>query len=513
MLSKILIANRSEIALRIIRACRELGVKTVTIFSDADRSSRHVSASDESYPIGPAPVSESYLNSDRIVELASKVGADSIHPGYGFLAENHDFADKCEKQGIIFIGPSSKTLALAGDKLTSREVLRKNGIAVLPGSREVIVDSSRALDVAEDIGWPLLLKAAYGGGGRGIRIANSAQELEDLFDSANMEAKGAFGMPGMYLEKYLKSPRHIEFQILRDKKGHCVHLGERECSIQRRFQKLVELSPSPIVGPKTRAQVGEIAKKVARIVEFQNAGTMEFLVDQDLNFYFIEINARLQVEHAVTEMVTGVDIVKEQIRIASGSDLSVDQRMVCLRGAAIEFRINAEDVTREFQPVTGNITDLDLPGGPGVRLDTAIYSGYHIPEYYDSMVAKLIVWGCDAMEAQSRAHRALSEFIIGGIRTTIPLYLEIMRCDAFARGELSTDFIEREHLVEKMSKKNIELSDDYQIIAGIASAIHLSGKAQGLSSPKQAPVVDRKTKWCAEQRRIEEKFIGYAEGL
>lgn len=513
MLSKILIANRGEIALRIIRACRELDVKTVAIFSDADRSARHVLASDESYSIGPAPVSESYLNGERIVELAGEVDADAIHPGYGFLSENHDFAKRCEKQGIVFIGPSSDTLALTGDKLTSREVLRREGIAVLPGSHEVILDSSRALTVAEDIGWPLLLKAAYGGGGRGIRIARNAQELEDLFDQANLEAKAAFGMAGVYLEKFLKSPRHIEFQILRDKRGHCVHLGERECSIQRRFQKLVELSPSPIVGPRLRAQVGDIAKNVARIVEFQNAGTIEFLVDQDLNFYFIEVNARLQVEHAVTEMVTGVDIVKEQIRIASGSDLSIDQRMVNPRGSAIEFRINAEDVTKEFQPVTGYITYLDLPGGPGVRVDTAIYKGYHIPEYYDSMVAKLIVWGCDAEEARKRAYRALSELTIGGICTTIPLYLEMMRCDAFARGELSTDFIERERLVEKVSKKRIELSDESRIIAGIASAIHLSGKAQGLSSLRQVPVVDQKTKWRTEQQIMEGKFIGYAEGL
>ncbi len=442
MFKRVLVANRGEIAVRIIYALKELGIESVAIYSEGDKDSLHVELADYAICIGPPSPAESYLNIPRIMSAAVISGADALHPGYGFLAENPDFADICERSGIKFIGPSSKIISLMGDKIAAKKVMKEAGVPVLPGYDGEIPDLKTAEKIAEEIGYPVILKAAAGGGGRGMRIVESPLELARAFSTAQSEASAAFGDPRIYIEKYIEKPRHIEVQILADEKGNVIHLGERECSIQRRHQKLLEEAPSSVVDSETRKKLGEAAVKGARSIGYVSAGTMEFLMDGDGNFYFMEMNTRIQVEHPVTEMVTQIDLVKEQILIAAGEELSISQDDIELKGHAIEVRINAEDPEKGFAPCPGKIELLHLPGGPGVRIDTHIYQGYTIPPYYDSLIAKLIVHGRNRKEAIARMKRALEEFVVHGIATTIPLHQKIIEHPRFIAGDLDTHFIE-----------------------------------------------------------------------
>ncbi|AVX20142.1 MULTISPECIES: acetyl-CoA carboxylase biotin carboxylase subunit [Carboxydocella] len=443
MFKKILIANRGEIALRIIRACRELGIATVAVYSEADRDSLHARIADEAYCIGPAPSAKSYLNITNIIAAAEVSGAEAIHPGFGFLSENADFAEICQSCGITFIGPPVDAIRKMGDKAVARETMIKAGVPVVPGTEGVVLSEEEALRVAGEIGYPVMIKAAAGGGGRGMRVAQSERELLKQLQTAQAEAKAAFGNEAVYIEKYVEEPRHIEFQILGDKYGNIVHLGERDCSIQRRNQKLLEEAPSPALTPELRQRMGEAAIRAARAVGYYNAGTIEFLLDKHGDFYFMEMNTRIQVEHPVTELITGIDLIKEQIRIAAGEELGYTQEDIRIHGHAIECRINAEDPARNFLPSPGQITFYHPPAGPWVRLDSAVYQGYVIPPYYDSMVGKLIVWGRDRQEAIARMQRALQEFVIEGIHTTIPFHLRILENAFFQRGEVYTNFIQR----------------------------------------------------------------------
>jgi acetyl-CoA carboxylase, biotin carboxylase subunit len=440
MISKVLVANRGEIALRVIIACRELGLKTVAVHSEADRDALHVRYADEDVCIGPAPSRQSYLNVSSIIAAAEITGADAVHPGYGFLAENDHFAEILGECGLTFIGPEPEAIRLMGDKAKARETVRKAGVPILPGSDGPLHSFDEALSVARQIGFPIILKASAGGGGRGMRICWNAEELQAAFETAGIEAERAFGVADVYLEKYLERPRHIEFQIFGDQYGRVVHLGERECSIQRRHQKLLEESPSPALTESMRQRMGEAAIQVARAVSYSNAGTIEFLVQGD-EFYFMEMNTRIQVEHPVTEEVTGIDLVKEQILVAGGAPLSFPDEPLILRGHAIEFRVNAEDPVT-FAPNPGRLTTFHPPGGPGVRIDTAAYRDYVIPPHYDSMIAKLIVRGKDRTEAIARGKRALDFFTVEGIKTTIPLHRAILDNEAFVRGDFSTRFME-----------------------------------------------------------------------
>jgi len=440
MYSKILIANRGEIALRIIQACRELGVATVAVHSTADRDSLHVTYADEDVCIGPPSSTESYLNINSVIAAAEITGAEAIHPGYGFLAENAQFAEVLAECNLDWIGPRPDTIRAMGDKANARRVAVEAGVPVLPGSTEPLADAAAAAALAEEVGYPVILKAAAGGGGRGMRIVRDPSQLVTQFQTAGEEARLAFGDGSMYLEKYLVSPRHIEFQIFGDKSGRVIHVGERECSIQRRHQKLIEESPSVVVDEKLRAEMGAAAVRLGEAVGYENAGTVEFLLDADRNFYFMEMNTRIQVEHPVTEMVMGVDLVKQQLRVAAGEELTIRSGL-SPRGHAIECRINAEH-PEKFTPSPGRLTTLHLPGGPGVRVDTHAYQEYVIPPYYDSMIAKLIVHGRNRDEAISRMLRALDFFIVEGIHTTIPLHKKILRDEVFRRGELSTSFME-----------------------------------------------------------------------
>ncbi len=442
MFSKILIANRGEIALRIIRACREMGIQTVAVYSEADRESLHVRFADEAVCIGPAPSIDSYLNIPAIISAAEITDVEALHPGYGFLAENPHFAEICESCNITFIGPSPETIRLMGDKVQARETMRRIGVPLTPGGEGVIRDQRQALEVAKRIGYPVIIKAAAGGGGKGMRVCHNDVSLTASFAMARKEAQANFGNPDVYMEKYLRNPRHVEFQILADHHQHVVHLGERDCSIQRRHQKLVEESPSPALDARLRRKMGETAVRAARAANYRGAGTIEFLLDEDGAFYFMEMNTRIQVEHPVTEMVTGVDLIKEQIRVASGERLRLSQDEVVFRGAAIECRINAEDPDNNFMPNPGRVEELNLPGGFGVRVDTHIYPGYVISPFYDSMVAKLIVHGRDREEAIRIMRRALEEFHVGPIKTTLPLHRDIMSHPAFVQGRVSTHFLE-----------------------------------------------------------------------
>ncbi len=448
MFRKILIANRGEIAVRIIRACRELGIRTVAVYSEADRNSLHVRLADEAFCIGPPPSSESYLNIPNIISTAELLGVDAIHPGYGFLAENPQFAEICEDCNITFIGPPSSAIAAMGNKARARELMRKAGIPVVPGSEGPgsegpVRSESKALEVARSIGFPLIVKASGGGGGRGMRVVHNLEDLRAALQQAQAEAEAAFGDREVYLERYVAEPRHIEVQILADKKGNIIHLGERDCSIQRRHQKLIEESPAPRLPPGLRKALGKAAIRAAEAIGYVGAGTVEFLVDQENRFYFIEMNTRIQVEHPVTEMVTGIDVVKEQIRIAAGEPLRLSQRDVTFTGHAIECRINAEDPRNDFRPSPGTVTTFIPPGGPGIRVDTHVYAGYTIPPYYDSLIAKVIAWGKDREEAISRMKRALQEFDIGGVKTTIPFHLRVLENAFFRRGEIYTNFVQR----------------------------------------------------------------------
>ena len=443
MFKKLLIANRGEIALRIIRACHELGVKTVAVYSEADRESLHIRFSDEDVCIGPAPARDSYLNIPRIISAADVTGAEAIHPGYGFLAENAEFSEICQRSDIVFVGPNPDQIRSMGDKATARRTMMDLGVPTVPGSEGVISDPDEAERIAAEIGFPVMIKASSGGGGKGMRIAHDAESFAELFQAAQNEAGAAFDDPDVYLEKCILQPKHVEFQVFGDQHGRVVHLGERDCSIQRRHQKLIEEAPSPVLTPELRETMGEAAVLAAKGIDYVGAGTVEFLVDAGGSFYFIEMNTRIQVEHPVTEVTTGLDLVKEQIRVAAGEPLSFPSTIPQVRGHAIEFRVNAEDALRDFAPSPGPITTFHPPGGPGVRLDTHLYSGYQVPPYYDSLLAKLIVSGKDREETIVRARHALESFVIEGISTTIQFLGDITRDEQFMAGGVDTGFIDR----------------------------------------------------------------------
>lgn len=442
MFQKVLIANRGEIAVRIIRACRELGIRTVAVYSEADREALHVKLADEAYCIGPKASKESYLNIANIMSVATKVGADAIHPGYGFLAENADFAEICTACNITFIGPDPEAIVKMGDKSTAKDTMKTAGVPTVPGTEGLIEDVADAVVTANEIGYPVMVKATAGGGGRGMRVAVDDEDLEKAIRQAQNEAKTAFGNPGVYLEKFVEGPRHVEIQIMADKHGNAIYLGERDCSIQRRHQKLIEEAPSPALSEELRQQMGEAAVAAAKAVSYHGAGTVEFLLDKHGKFYFMEMNTRIQVEHPVTELVTGFDLIKEQLTVAAGEPLSFTQEDIQMDGWAIECRINAENPAKNFMPSPGRITEYLAPGGFGVRVDSAAYAGYSIPPYYDSMIAKLIVWGKDRNEAIDRMKRALSEFVVEGITTTIPFHLKVLDHEVFVSGNFDTKFLE-----------------------------------------------------------------------
>jgi acetyl-CoA carboxylase, biotin carboxylase subunit len=443
MFKKILVANRGEIALRVIRACKEIGIPTVAVYSEADVSSLHTQMADERVLIGPPQSAKSYLNIENILAAARETGAEAIHPGYGYLAENEEFARACQDQGLVFVGPTPENLRLAGDKVAGKLMMRQAGVPVIPGGDGLVNNVDEALRISREMGYPVVIKAAGGGGGRGIRICANEEILAEEFPVAGMEAGASFGNDGLYIEKFIVRPRHIEFQVLADSYGNISHLGERECSIQRRFQKLIEESPSPRLTPELRKVMGEAAIKAARAINYVNAGTVEFLMDDKDHFYFMEINARIQVEHPVTELTTGVDLVKEQIRIASGERLAYSFEDLNLRGWAIECRINAEDPDRGFLPSPGTVIRYQPPGGYGVRLDTHLYQGYELPIYYDSLIAKLVTFDATRKGAIQVMKRALEEFRIEPLKTTIPLYRRIMEDDDFQQGKFTTDYIKK----------------------------------------------------------------------
>jgi len=466
MFKKLLVANRGEIATRIIRACRELDIPTVAIYSESDSTSLFVKKADEAYMVGPGPV-EGYLNIFRIVDLAKKIGVDAIHPGYGFLSENPRFPLLCEKRGITFVGPSSRVIADMGDKIRAREMMKNAGLPVLPGTDGPVKDEKEAIGLAKAIGYPVMVKAAGGGGGRGLRVARSQDELKKALETAAKETKAAFGVTDVFIEKYLERPHHIEFQILADNYGNVVHLGERDCSIQRRHQKLIEIAPSLLLDARLREEMGEAALAAARATNYTNAGTVEFLVDGEKNYYFLEMNTRIQVEHPVTEEVTGIDLVKKQIEIAAGKPLRLKQKDVRILGYAMECRINAEDPKRDFAPNSGRVTAYYSPGGIGVRIDGATYKDHIIPPHYDSLIVKLIVTGGTWQETVKRMQRSLDEFSIRGVKTTIPFLRNIMRDRDFRKGRFSTDFIDSKPEL----KDYYEYGEPTDIVAAASAAI------------------------------------------
>jgi acetyl-CoA carboxylase biotin carboxylase subunit len=472
MFNKVLIANRGEIAVRIIRACRELGMQTVAVYSEADRQALHVRYADQAYYLGPAPSRESYLRGDKIIAIAKKSGAGAIHPGYGFLAERADFAQACIDEGIAFIGPKPSAIAAMGDKAVARATVSAAGVPVVPGTEgEGSLRDNELLALAEAVGFPLLIKATAGGGGKGMREVLHPQDMPGLLLAARREAEASFGDGNVYLEKLVEGARHIELQILADSQGNVIHLGERECSLQRRHQKLLEESPSPFIGDDEdlRQRMGDVAVRAAQAVEYANAGTIEFLVDKDKNFYFLEMNTRLQVEHPVTEMVTGVDIVKEQIRIARGRQMRYTQENVIQNGWAIECRINAEDPYNNFLPSTGRITHSLLPTGPGVRVDTGVYPGFEISPYYDSLISKLIVWGETRAESILRMRRALEEYKIVGVRTNIPFHQNLMDSHRFMGGQYDTRFVEERFSMDAAEEGAADRSDIAAIFATLVA--------------------------------------------
>jgi acetyl-CoA carboxylase biotin carboxylase subunit len=443
MFKKVLIANRGEIALRVIRACRELGIQTVAVYSEADRESLHVRFADDDVCIGPPPGRDSYLKIPRLIAAAEITGADAIHPGYGFLAENAEFAETCAASNIEFIGPTPAQIRVMGDKASARKAMQDVGVPIIPGTPGPVDDVDEALKYAKEIGFPVIIKAAAGGGGKGMRVAKDAEDFARSFQLARSEALSAFGNADVYVEKYLERPRHIEFQVVGDRHGNVVHLGERDCSVQRRHQKLIEEAPSPALNAELRAKMGEAAVRGAKAIDYVGVGTIEMLLNEDRSFYFMEMNTRIQVEHPVTEMLTGIDLVKEQIRVAAGEKLSF-KALPMLRGHVIECRVNAEDPARNFQPSPGRIDTFHPPGGPGVRLDTHVYAGYTVPPYYDSLLAKVICQGRDRQEAIRRMHMALESFIIEGVTTTIPFLARVMENPLFQSGNVDTKFLERE---------------------------------------------------------------------
>lgn len=444
MLKKVLIANRGEIAVRIIRACKELGISTVAVYSEADKNALHTRLADEAVCIGPAKSSQSYLNIKNILEAACGTGCDSIHPGFGFLSENATFAKMCEESNIKFIGPSYKIIDLMGNKTNAKELMKSANVPVVPGSNGSVDSLEDAIEISEKIGYPIMIKAALGGGGRGIRLVNSAEELPEAYEIVKQEAKMSFSDDEIYIEKFIENPRHVEIQVLADEYGNCIHLGERDCSVQRRNQKVLEESPSTVLDSKLRKAMGEAAIRAVKASKYSSAGTIEFLVDKHKNFYFMEMNTRIQVEHPVTEWVTGVDIVKEQLRIASGEKLRYNQNNIEIKGHSIECRINAENPDKNFMPCPGTITDLNLPGGNGVRIDTAVYTGYKIPPVYDSMIAKIIVHAEDRESAISKMKVALEECVIDGVDTNIDFLYQILENENFVKGDFDTSFIKKE---------------------------------------------------------------------
>jgi acetyl-CoA carboxylase biotin carboxylase subunit len=484
-ISKVLIANRGEIAVRVIRACREQGIASVAVFSEADREALHVLMADEAYPIGPPPAAESYLAIERIVRVAKAAGADAVHPGYGFLAENPAFAEACADAGLIFVGPPPAAIRAMGDKTAARRLARELGVPTVPGTLVPLAGDDEARAAAREIGYPVMIKAAMGGGGKGMRLVRREEELPAALRMARGEAASAFGDASIYLERAIPEPRHIEVQVLADAHGRVVHLGERECSLQRRHQKLVEESPSPGVDPPTRARLGEAACRVARAAGYVNAGTVEFLMDPEGRFYFLEMNTRLQVEHPVTELVTGIDLVAAQFRVAAGEPLGFDQADVTWRGAAIECRINAEDPFGGWLPSPGTITGLRAPAGPWVRDDSGVYEGYTVPRYYDTLLAKLIVWGSDRATAIDRMQRALAEYKIAGVRTTIPVLERIMRDEDFRAGRLSTAFLDR--LLPRLSASEGRHASIALIAAVLAQHERLRRAAPSSTSPASGP--------------------------
>ena len=442
MFNKILIANRGEIAVRIIRACREMGIRTVAVYSEADKDCLHTLLADEAICIGPAPSSQSYLNMERILSATVAMKADAIHPGFGFLSENARFAKLCQQCNITFIGPSAEIINRMGNKSEARNTMMQAGVPVVPGSKEPVYTAEDGLVMAKEIGFPVMIKASSGGGGKGMRISRSEEDFTEHFNAAQLESVKGFSDDTMYIEKYIEKPRHVEFQIMGDKFGHVVHLGERDCSIQRRHQKVMEESPCEVISPELRKKMGEVAVKAAKAVNYENAGTIEFLLDKDKNFYFMEMNTRIQVEHPVTEMVSGIDLIKEQIRVAAGEPLSVSQEDIQIKGHAIECRINAENPKKHFMPCPGRITNVHIPGGNGVRVDTHIYNDYKVPANYDSMLMKLIVYDKDRASAIAKMRSALGEVIIEGIETNIDFQYEILENEAFQKGDTYSGFIE-----------------------------------------------------------------------
>jgi pyruvate carboxylase subunit A len=486
---KILVANRGEIAIRVMRACREMGITSVAVYSEADKEALFAKYADEAYYIGPAPATQSYLNMQKVIVTARKSGADAIHPGYGFLAENPKFARACEEEGITFIGPSSRVLELMGDKVTARREMIKAGVPVVPGTDECVTEFGKAREIAREIGYPVIIKPSGGGGGIGMTIVTNEGELAHALESTQAIATTTFGLCDIYMEKYLSNPRHIEFQLLGDSHGNAIHLGERECSIQRRHQKLIEESPSVAVTPQLRKKMGEIAANAARYVGYEGAGTMEFLFSNG-KFYFLEVNARVQVEHPVTEMVTGVDIVKEQIRIASGLPLSIKQAKIRMNGSAIECRINAEDPLNDFVPTPGRIKSYHVPGGTGIRVDSGVYASYTIPPFYDPMISKLIAWGKDRNEAIMRMRRALYEYSIVGVKNNMAFHKAVMENPRFVKGDLGTHFIdtettllddmkrimEREKPLEEKLSHQLEEKKRIAAISAVAALTRMYGK-------------------------------------
>jgi len=472
MFKKVLIANRGEIAIRVMRACRELNIKTVAVYSDVDKHALFAKYADEAYPIGPAPASQSYLNMDTILDVAHKSGAEGIHPGYGFLSENEDFAARCEKEGIVFIGPTSRAIESMGNKITAKKAMAAAGIPVVPGSDGGISDFDKAVKVAERIGYPVIIKAAAGGGGIGMKVVRKTEELVQTIESTQRVAKSSFGDATVFIEKYLEEPRHIEFQILADISGNVIHVGERECSIQRRHQKLIEESPSPVMTPQLREKMGADAVKAAAAINYTNAGTIEFLYSKG-DYYFLEMNTRLQVEHPITEIVTGVDLAKEQLRIAAGEELSYRQEDIRQTGWAIECRLNAEDPLNNFTPSPGKLRRYRSSGGPGVRVDSGVHTGYTITPFYDSLISKLTVWGRDRNEAITRMQRALYEYIIVGVTTNIPFHKAVMNNEYFRRGELTTHFIEDHNIIAEVEKV---VEAEKEKGATLASALSMEDK-------------------------------------
>jgi acetyl-CoA carboxylase biotin carboxylase subunit len=491
MFHKVLIANRGEIAIRVIRGCRELGISPVAVYSEADRNALHVQMADEAYLIGPPPATESYLVIDRIIEAARACGAEAVHPGYGFLAENANFARACEQQGLVFIGPPSAAIELMGDKTAARRAMQTAGVPVVPGIDRFLQDDEEARQVIATMGYPVMIKAALGGGGRGMRLVHHEQQLAEALRAARSEARASFGDPAIYIEKYVTNPRHVEIQVLADAHGHVIHLGERECSIQRRHQKVVEESPSPPMTEDLRVRMGEAAVRAARAANYRNAGTVEFLVDENRNFYFLEMNTRLQVEHPVTEMVTGIDLVQAQLHIAAGAPLRHRQEDIVLRGAAIECRIYAEDPAYNFRPSPGKITVLQPPAGPWVRDERGVFAGGDVSPFYDPMISKLVVWGATRQAAIARMRRALGEYVIGGIKTTIPFHQWLMEDEDFQAGRLDTGFIERRFRPQAAPSQ--QLAQDMGLIA--AALDYLQTSRQAAATPPSQSGGDAVNPW------------------